>query len=154
MPRFVVQEAEGVIDTTPIPDDTMCTATLLGTSFKMRQYPDEPAPVERMVWKFRIEEPAEFFDRFVWGETGTKVTNHPSCRIYAWAAAVLGINPLPVEYGFDPEDLWHKQCRVLVGARPGKDKKGEDRIFNYVEDVLPISGVPAVAGINFDDDEF
>ncbi len=148
--QLIVEEAEELagFDSGPIPDDTMLNATLLSTNVKMKQYRDEPAPVERLVWKFRIEDPP-FFDKYIWGETGVKLVSHPNCKLYTWAKAMMGID-LPVGYQFEEEDLWRRPCRVLVSAREGKNKRGEDTTFNQVEEVLP-AGPTATAS---DDDDF
>jgi hypothetical protein len=151
--EFVVQQAEDSgVDEGPIPDDTMATATLMATEVNETTFPGESEPTTRMRWKFRIDD-QEYLDRYVWGSTGVKVVNHPNCKIYTWAQAVLGIEPLPLDYKFTQQDLWQRQCRILVGTREGKDRKtNEDRTYNYVEDVLPIgtsaptyvrSGAPA-----------
>jgi hypothetical protein len=134
---LVVQEPaeEGGYDNTPIPDDTMVNATLLGTQVKSKQYKDEPAPVDRLVWKFRIEDPP-YFDRYVWGETGVKLINHPNCKLFTWSQAVLGFD-LPVGYQFDTDDLDRRPCRILIGAREGTNKRNEPQTYNYVEEVLP-----------------
>jgi hypothetical protein len=140
--EFVVQDAEdGGVEAGPIPDDTMANATLIGTEIKEQTFPGESEPTPRMKWKFRIDDDA-YLDRYVWGTTGVKIVNHPQCKIYNWAQAVLDITPLPLNYGFDQPDLWQRRCRVLIGAREGKDKKtGDPRVFNYVEDVLPAGPV-------------
>jgi hypothetical protein len=137
--EFVVQQAEeSGIDAGPIPDDTMANATLMGTEIKETTFSGETEPTTRLQWKFRIDDD-QYLDRYVWGSTGVKVVNHPNCKIYTWAQAVLGIDPLPLDYRFRQEDLWQRPCRILVGSRVGKDKKtNEDKTFNYVEDVLPV----------------
>jgi hypothetical protein len=151
--EFVVQQAEDAgVEYGPIPDDTILTATIIGTEKRMKQFPSDPQPVERLNWKFRIDE-EPYLDKYVYGETGTKIVNHPSCKIYAWAQAVFDINPLPLDYSFDQPDLWNRTVRVLVGAREGKDKKtNEDRVYNYVEEVLPASAT--TASTSFADEPF
>jgi hypothetical protein len=143
--EFVVQQAEDSgIDEGPIPDDTMATATLMATEIKEATFQGETEPTIRMRWKFRIDDQA-YLDRYVWGSTGTKVVNHPNCKIYSWAQAVLGIDPLPLDYRFTQQDLWQRPCRILIGTREGKDKKtGADKTYNYVEDVLPMSSAATV----------
>jgi hypothetical protein len=113
----------------------LCNATLLSTKVALKQYQSEPAPVERVIWQFRIED-EPYFDKFVWGSTGTKVSNHPNCKIYAWSEALYGMN-LPPGYRIHLPDLWRRPCRVLIGARPGTNKKNEEQIYNFVEEVLP-----------------
>jgi hypothetical protein len=157
--EFVVQQAEDSgVDVGPIPDDTMANATLMGTEVKDTIFPGESEPTTRMRWKFRIDDD-EYLDRYVWGSSGVKVVNHPHCKIYTWAQALLGIEPLPLDYRFTQQDLWQRRCRVLIGSREGKDKKtGEAKIFNYVEDVLPVgsSGPPTYvpAGAATDEEPF
>jgi len=144
--EFVVQPADDSgVEAGPIPDDTVVSAMLMATETRETTFPGESEPTTRMRWKFRIEE-EPFLDRYVWGSSGVKIVNHPHCKIYTWASALFGIDPLPLDYGFNQEDLWQRPCRVLIGTREGKDKKtGEDRTFNYVEDVLPVSAVAPVA---------
>jgi hypothetical protein len=140
--EFIVQQAEDSgVESGPIPDDTILVATVMATKSRETTFPGETEPTERLNWKFRIDE-EPYLDKYVYGDTGVKLVNHPSCKIYGWAQATLGINPLPLDYRFNEDDLWNRQVRVLVGAREGKDKKtNEDRIFNYVEDVLPVGPV-------------
>jgi hypothetical protein len=137
--EFVVQQAEDTgVDVGPIPDDTMANATLIATEIKETTFPGESEPTTRMRWKFRIDDD-EYLDRYVWGSTGVKVVNHPNCKIYTWASAVLGIDPLPLDYKFTQQDLWQRRARILIGTREGKDQKtNEAKTFNYVEDVLPV----------------
>jgi hypothetical protein len=151
MDEFVVQQAEeSGLDFSIIPDDTMVNATVLGTERKVVEFKD--GPTERMTWKFRIDD-EPYLDRYVFGSTGTKIVNHPDCKIYTWAQATLNILPLPVEYKFDQADLWNRSVRILIGVRDGKDRKtGEDRQYNYVEDVMPAGGGPATNVTAFDDD--
>lgn len=141
--EFVVRQAEDTgVDAGPIPDDTMANATLMSTEVKTTTFPGETQPTDRLRWKFRIDDDA-YLDRYVWGTTGTDIVNHPNCKIYTWAQAVLGVDPLPLEYRFSEEDLWQRRCRILIGSREGKDKKtNEDRVYNYVEDVLPAGANP------------
>lgn len=153
--EFVVQQAEDSgVDAGPIPDDTMANATLMGTEVKETTFSGETEPTTRLQWKFRIDDD-QYLDRYVWGSTGVKVVNHPNCKIYTWAQAVLGIDPLPLDYRFKQEDLWQRSCRILIGSREGKDKKsGEDKTFNYVEDVLPLGASrPALTHVPAIDDE-
>jgi hypothetical protein len=152
--EFVLQEPEGTLDyDSPIPDDTMCVATVMKTERVQKTFPSDPLPVTRLKWKFRIDEPEDYRDRYVTGESGVKFVNHPSCRILSWVQATLGINPLPANYGFNQPDLWNRPVRVLIGARVGKDKTtGEDRTYNYVEDVLPATASAAPGP--FADDDF
>lgn len=148
--EFVVQQAEDSgVEYGPIPDDTILTATVMTTEIRDKTFSGET--VKRLNWKFRIDEDP-YLDKYVYGETGTKVVNHPECRIYSWAQTVLGINPLPLDYRFRQADLWDRKVRVLVGAREGVDKKtNEPRTYNYVEDVLPVGETATGA---FADDPF
>lgn len=150
--QFVVQQADdGGSDHGPIPDDTLLNATLMGTKIELKEFANEPNPVERMSWKFRVDDDP-YLDKYVYGTTGTKLVNHANCKIYLWAQAVLDINPLPLDYGFQEEDLWNRPCRILVGAQPGKNKAGEDTIFNRVEDVMPAGKVVTAGASSLDDD--
>lgn len=142
--EFVVRPAEDSgVEAGPIPDDTTVTAILMATEISETTFPGESEPTTRMRWKFRIEE-EPYLDRYVWGSSGVKVVNHPNCKIYTWAQALLGITPLPLDYRFKQEDLWQRPCRVLIGSREGKDKKtGEARTYNYVEDVMAVGAIGA-----------
>lgn len=155
--EFVVQAADdGGVEAGPIPDDTMVTAILMGTETNETTFPGESEPTTRMKWKFRIEE-EPYLDRYVYGTSGIKIVNHPNCKIYTWAQALFNINPLPLDYRFKQHDLWQRPCRVLIGSREGKDKKtGETRIYNYVEDVLPVGATKPTtvfANTGLEDDE-
>lgn len=153
--EFVVLESTdtGGGDYEPIPDDTMCVATIMRTERTERTFPDSPTPVARLKWRFRIDEPLDYRDRNVFGSTGCKVVNHPSCRIYTWAQAAFGLDKLPVDYRFRQTDLWNRRVRILVATRVGKDKStGEERIYNYVEDVLPLAPSTSSVGAYVEED--
>lgn len=150
--EFVVQDAGEGGDFTTIPDDTMVNATLMSTERNMVVFDD--GPTERMRWKFRIDD-EPYLDRYVFGASGTKLVNHPDCKIYTWAQAILNVKPLPLGYTFSQADLWNRPCRILIGVRQGKDKKtGEEKEFNYVEDVLPATGGPVSNVAGFDSETF
>lgn len=136
--EFVVEEAAESSTDQPIPDDTMANATLLSTRKKMQTFDDEET--ERLVWQFRIEDPA-YFDRYVWGSTGVKMVNHPNCKLYTWAQSMMGMT-LPVGYAFKAADMWRRPCRILIGAREGRNKRDEPTTYNFVEEVLPASAAP------------
>lgn len=142
---FTLDEpVEGAGDLEKIPDNTLVVATLMGTTVKRKTYRDEPEPVDRLLWKFRIDE-GPYFDRLVWGETGVKLTNHPNCKLLTWSRAVLGFD-YPIGYQFEESDLWNRKCRILIGLRDGTNKAGEPTQYNYIEEVLSATAAPATAG--------
>lgn len=118
-----------------IDDGEIFTARLVGNNEKTRTFRDEPAPVQRVGWKFQIEADNDFDGRYVWGETGTKLVPHPECKLKSWSEALLG-HEIPGGYELDLDNLLDHQCRIIVGKRE-YEKDGETRYVNFVREVHP-----------------
>lgn len=119
----------------PIEDGSIYAARLVQASVKERKFRDNPEPVKRLNWKFRIESDDDQDGRDIWGETSTRFVAHPDCRLKAWAEALLGI-ALPAGYRLDTDTLLDRPCRLVIGRRE-YEKDGETRSHNFVTEVHP-----------------
>lgn len=123
---------------TLIPDKTMLAAEVLDAQVQIAPFKDKEtgAEVRQVHFKFKVVEPGEFEERFVWGKTSTSFVDHPGCKLRSWVSELLGADSLPAGFTFNTDDLLDLDCRVIVGVRSWIDKDNVTQERNYVKDVL------------------
>lgn len=121
-----------------IPDGTIVNAEVLSITKKPMPYKDEKTGefVVRVEWEFKIVDDPEYSGR-LWGNTSTKFTTHPDCRMRAWVSEILGADVLPKDFRFNTDTLVGQKCRVVVEVYEFFDKKKNAQQFrNRVQDVI------------------
>lgn len=150
MPIFEMQEPSsggGTSDRQPIPEDTILEGELLNVRVKEMPYKDDDGkPVERTEFEFVITEDG-YDGRRLWGTTGTKLVDHPDCKLKAWSQEVFG-QEFPPSYRLDTDILIGKRARLVVGYRE-YEKNGEKRWTNTVKDVIRARNVVGSASNPF-----
>lgn len=136
MPIFEMQEPASSPgeERKKIDEDTIVEGELLAVKNKEMPYKDDNGnPVERTEFEFVITD--EGFDgRRLWGTTGTKLVDHPDCKLKAWSQEIFG-QEFPPGYRLDTDILIGKRARLVVGYRE-YEKNGEKRWTNSVKDVI------------------
>lgn len=137
MPTFELEESDYA---GPIEDDTIKTAEVTKVSIETKKYreekddPDSPF-VKKVVFKFVLRDDDGPHDGTnLYGETGTRFTNHPDCKLKNWSQEILAAE-FPAGYKLDTDVLVGQQCRVVIGHRT-YDKDGETKDHNFVKDVM------------------
>lgn len=141
MPSFELEESEyhG-----PIPEDSIILAELLGCKIAEKPYyeDDGVTKVRKVEFKFKVIDDRPDFEKwngtFIWGETPVRFNTHPECKLKNWAQALDGGIEYPAGYRLDTDILAGKQARIVVGYRTYKDKNGEEKERNFVQDVMPV----------------
>lgn len=137
MPVFEMQEPSGggSSDFKPIPEDTIVEGELLNVKVKEMPYKDDQGnAVERTEFEFVITEDG-YDGRRLWGTTGTKLVDHPDCKLKAWSQEIFG-QEFPPNYRLDTDILIGKRARLVVGYREYTNKNGENKWANSVKDVI------------------
>jgi hypothetical protein len=121
-----------------IEDGEILNAKVASVELKEKPFVDDKTgeKVKKFEFKFKINDPGgDHDDRFIWGETSTRVTDHPENRLRNWAEALLG-QRLPPHYKFNTDDLQDRDCRVIVGKETKIRTQGE-KTRNFVREVHP-----------------
>lgn len=132
----VLTLGEGTPDKEPIPDGAIFEAQCVSVRQITEKFVDKETgkPVDRMEFKFVIQDEGDFEGRPVWGKTSLNFTQNDNCKLRHWAEEILATE-FPVDYRLDTDILQGNFCRIAVGARE-YEKNGENRVANYVDDVL------------------
>lgn len=119
-----------------IDDGTVYTAKIRDVSLLEKRYKDDDGnPVKKIGFRFQLNSEDDHDGEDLRGETSTRFVNHPDCRLFSWAEAILGMH-LPPKYRLNTDDLVDRDCRVMVGKRE-YEKDGETKYHNFVRDVIP-----------------
>lgn len=133
---FIVQDAPDLT----IPEDTICRARLNGLEKKTISWNDrqtgEAKTTELMEWSWEVIS-GNHQGRKVRGTCDAVISNHPRNKFRLWAEAILDKR---IDSGepFDTDDLVGQIADVSIGHRP--DKKDPSKKFEFVDEVIPISG--------------
>ena len=123
-----------------IEDGEKFPATVKGIKLKEKPYKDDDGnAVKKVEWKFVIADAEGIQDgREIWGETGTKFTDHPDCKIKNWCEAATG-ELVAVGERIDTDDSLDRDVVIVVGLREYPDKDNPEKIkqHNFVRDVQP-----------------
>lgn len=136
MTKLVLGESE---ERPVIPDGEVLAVRIIkcevGTSpFKN----DDGSERQQVSFTFKVTEPGEFEDLYLFGNTPTTFTTHPDCKLRGWVEEILGGDALPVDFELDTDDLVNLDCRVRVGVRDRVGQDGKTPVKkNFVRDVLP-----------------
>lgn len=153
MPILEVEESNYV---GPIPDDEVLIAEVTGVKATVKPFKDDQGnDIERMEFAFVVaDETSQFHNTRVWGDTSRTFSNNPNCKLWCWSQAILG-QELGVGDQLDTDDLVGEMCRIVVKQRVQKGKDGaEDKIRNYVSDVLPLRGTRVAPALSLDEEPF
>jgi hypothetical protein len=121
-----------------IEDGEICTARLVSVDLKEKPFVDDKTgeKVKKFEFKFRIDDPSGAHDgQLVWGETPTRMTDHPDNRFRIWAEALLG-QRLMAHHKVNTDDLQDRDCRIIVG-KSVKQQGTSEKIRNFVREVHP-----------------
>lgn len=120
-----------------IEDGMKFPATVTNIRLKEKPYEDDDGnKVKKVEWKFKIHDAEGTQDeREIWGETGTKFSDHPDCKIKNWCEAAMG-ELLAVGEHVDTDDSIDRDVIIIVGRRE-YEKDGKTKVHNFVRDVLP-----------------
>lgn len=143
MPSYELEESNYA---GPIEKDEVFEAEVTRIKEVKEPYQDKQtgADVYKVEFQFVIQDEGPHDGSTLYGKTGTKFNTHPDCKLRNWSAAILN-SELPTGYVLDTDTLIGQRCRVIIGAREYQDKKtGEDKIYNFVDDVMPArDAIPA-----------
>lgn len=120
-----------------IEDGEILNARVQSVELKTKPFTDEKTgePVKKFEFKFKIDDP-NYDGQFIWGETSTRVTDHPENRLRNWAEALLG-QRLTTHYKFNTDDLQDRDCRIIVGKTVKPNAQGVEKTRNFVREVHP-----------------
>ena len=152
MPVFELEESNY---TGPIPEDEVLKASIVGIKVVTKPFKDDDGEdVKRVEFAFVVNDPGSQWDgQKLWGDTPTRFNDHPDCRLRAWAQEALGGSELPKGFKLDTDQLVGSQVRVVV-AQKTYTKDGQEKVRNYVKDLLRGSGGGATSTFAaLDDDE-
>lgn len=146
--QFTVEDAPDLT----IPEDTIVRARLseiklhsfTWTDYKDKDQPGVPVQKEGTVlqWWWEVTANNEYKGRRVKGETDAKITNHPRNKFRAWAETLLG-RELPAGIAIDVDDIVGLSADISIGHKA--DKKDPSKKYEYVDEVIPITGGFSVA---------
>jgi hypothetical protein len=146
MPILTVEESNYA---GPIPADTILPAKITAVRQVMaRGYKnDDGSDAFRIEFTFVIEDAESLWDGVkLWGDTTNKLINHPDCKLWQWAQEIL-VSELPPGFQLDTDLLVGNPCRIVVGMRE-YEKDGQNKIHNFVGDVMRPREAAVFAGIN------
>ena len=138
-----------------IEDGEILNARVVTVEWKEKPFVDDKTgeKVKKFEFKFKIEDPSGDHDgQLIWGETSTKLTNHPENRVHNWAESLLG-QRLPPHYKLNTDDLQDRDCRVIVGKSVKAGPQGE-KTRNFVREVHPTREVAARLAADDRDEPF
>lgn len=137
-----------------IEDGEIYNARIVSIELKEKPFKDERTgePVKKFEFKFKISSDDEHDTQFIWGEAGTRITDHPENRLRNWAEAILGTR-LPVHYKFNTDDLVDRDCRIIVGKKVTNSAQGE-KTRNWVREVHPTKEAAARLAASVPDEPF
>lgn len=120
----------------PIPDGAIFEAQCVSVKQITEKFVDKETgkQVERMEFKFVIQDEGDFADRPVWGKTSLIFSENENCKLRQWAEEILATE-FPLGYQLDTDILVGNYCRIVVGARE-YEKNGENKVANFVSDVM------------------
>jgi hypothetical protein len=119
-----------------IEDGEVLNARVVSVELKTKPFNDEKTgePVKKFEFKFKIDDP-DHDGQMIWGETSTRLNNHPENRLHNWSEALLG-QRLPPHYKLNTDDLQDRDCRIIVGKSVKQSAQGE-KTRNFVREVHP-----------------
>lgn len=121
-----------------IEDGEILPAKVVTVELKQKPFVDDKTgePVKKFEFKFKVMDPGGDHDeQLLWGETSTRVTDHPENRLRNWAEALTG-QRLPPHAKFNTDDLQDRECRVIVG-KDTKMRNGQEKTRNFIREVHP-----------------
>ena len=102
---------------------------------------DDDGNIQRKVaFKFKVLD-GEHVNRRLWGDTPTTWSSDERCKLRQWSQQIMNRQFAKGE-PLNTDDLVGQRCRAVVGVRT---KKATGEQSNFVSDVLPVKGAPAVA---------
>lgn len=136
-----------------IEDGEYLNARLLSVELTTKPFNDDKTgePVKKFTFKFRVDS-AEYPDKLIWGECGTRITNHPDNKFRTWAEAILG-QRIPASYRGNTDDLLDRDCRIVVGKET-KERNGVEKTRNFVREVHPTKEAAARLASESDEEPF
>lgn len=134
MPVFELEESNY---TGPIPEDEILRAQITGIKVVTKPFKDENnEEIKRVEFAFVVTQSGSQYDgQKIWGDTPTRFNDHPDCRLRAWAQEALGGGELPKGFKLDTDALVGNEVRIVV-AQKKYEKDGQDKVRNYVKDLL------------------
>lgn len=136
MGKYVVEEEK---PREPISDDAIFPAKILKVEEIEKTFDGKKK--KRINFTFRLEADGLPWDGWeLEGDVPAFLNAAPENRFRQWVEAVLG-NEVPVGFQVDTDALVGQMVRVVVGARPYTDKYNNDKIWNWVKDLLPPGGL-------------
>jgi hypothetical protein len=139
MAILVMEESTGGI----IPEGDIVQAKVTACEQRVAPFKDDNGnEVVRIEFTFTIEEPGSPYDgQRIFGSTSNTFTNHPDCKLRAWAQELL-VTELEPGFTLDTDTLIGQRCRVVVGVRE-TEKNGLTKTRNYAQDIMrPRDGAP------------
>lgn len=89
---------------------------------------------------FRVQvADGEYKNRTLWGSTPVWWNNSPKCKLRNWAQEILAY-PGTLE-DLNTDDLAGRQVQVIVGNRNGRDKEGNPKVKDYIQDMIRVKNV-------------
>lgn len=138
MPVFELEESTGSGDGegfSLIPDGTVADAVVTSVEVKTKPFKDDDGKdIIRCEFAFTLKG-GEYDGRRVWGETSTKFSSHPDCRLRNWTQEIIG-QELPVGFRLNTDSLVGSDCRVAIAVKKYKTREGVAKERNFVGDVL------------------
>ncbi len=140
MPTFTTEEEQDLT----LPKGSVHRARLDELTVRTYTFTDRDTNQEKegqtLDWWFKISQSnlgPEYIGRTVKASCPPKLTSREGNKFREWAEALLG-REIPVGMQLDTDDLVGMEAEVVIGHRP--DRKDPKRMWDFVEDVIPVFG--------------
>lgn len=142
MPAYTVEDQPDLT----IPEDTIVRARLEEISEKEIKWNDknDGTPKSKVIleWWWEVQDeaytdPSTGHHRKVKGTCDAKITNHPKNRFHNWSETLMG-RTIAVGTPISTDDLIGLQADISIRHR--KDKNDPSKIYEEVDEVMPITG--------------
>lgn len=135
--QFIVEDAPDLT----IPEDTIVRARLEEIKEHRFEWTDKKTGERKeghmLQWWWEVTAENEYNGRKIKGECDAKISSHPRNRFRGWAETLLG-RELPPGMPIDTDDLVGLSADISI--RHDKDKKDPSKVYERVDEVIPITG--------------
>lgn len=154
MAEYTLEEAPTNLD--PLENDSVYEAEIIDLEERQRETKDG-RKYDQLNWRFVIVDDEVFEGKNIYADIPPAFNRHPDNKFHAWVLAIEGVEELPVGYVVNTDKYKGSQVRVRIGRRDYQ-KDGEDKVYNFVKDVMPSSStrptVPPVVQDTYGEEPF